>query len=66
MIKTMENTLGRETRGKKQINIEAESTWVEWVNRLARHARMSRPTVFDHALRKYAEEIGFEEPPPYR
>lgn len=40
--------------------------WKAWIDRLARHCRLTTTTLVDQALVRYAEEVGFKEPPPER
>ena len=48
------------------LNIKGRVAWKEWLDRLARHNRVTVSTAIDHALAMYAKATGFEEPPPER
>ena len=48
------------------LTMRGTEAWKAWIDRLARHCRLTTSTVIDQALVRYAEEVGFEEPPPQR
>ena len=48
------------------LTIRAGEEWKAWLERLARHCRLTTSTVVDLAVVRYAKEMGFEEPPPER
>ena len=48
------------------MTIRASEEWKGWLDRLARHCRLTTSTVVDQAVVRYAREMGFEEPPPER
>jgi hypothetical protein len=48
------------------VAIKGNPAWKEWLDRAARHCRLSTSTLIDLAVTRYAREQGFEEPPPER
>ena len=46
--------------------VKGTVAWKEWLDRAARHCRLSTSSLVDLAVTKYAKEAGFEEPPPER
>jgi hypothetical protein len=56
---------GREPR-PVILALRGSREWKEWIDRLARHCRLTTATVVDQALVRYAKEVGFEESAPPR
>lgn len=48
------------------LTIKGTEEWKGWLERLAKHLRMPTSTLVDHALVRYAKEMGFTEEPPER
>lgn len=51
-------------REENAIIVKGRARWKNWVRRLAEHDRKSMSDLIDHALVRYARELGFEEAPP--
>lgn len=58
----MPETLTRRT----VLTIKGTDEWRGWLERLGEKLRMPTSTIVDHALIKYAREMGFEEAAPKR
>jgi len=48
------------------LTIKGTDEWRDWLERLGKHLRTPASTIVDHALVKYAKEMGFEERAPER
>jgi ribosomal protein L16 Arg81 hydroxylase len=48
------------------LTIKGTEAWSQWLNRLADHVRLPASTMVDHALIRYAKEMGFSEEAPKR
>lgn len=48
------------------LTIKGTDQWKGWLERLGKHLRTPTSTIVDHALVRYAKEMGFEESPPER
>ncbi len=48
------------------LTIKGTDAWRGWLERLAKHLRTPTSTIVDHALIRYAKEMGFEEEAPER
>ena len=48
------------------LTIKGTDEWREWLERLGKHLRTPASTIVDHALVRYAKEMGFKEEPPER
>jgi hypothetical protein len=54
--------------GPRKVVLQMKGTdaWKEWLEQLAKHLRTPTSTVVDHALVRYAKEMGFNIEPPER
>lgn len=57
---------GEPSRRSTVLTIRGTDEWREWLERAARHSRMTVSTFVDLAVAKLASENGFAEPPPQR
>lgn len=48
------------------VNIKGHPLWKEWLERLAKHARVPVATVVDQGVILFAKTVKFEEKPPER
>ena len=48
------------------LTIKGTDEWKGWIERLADFVRTPTSTLVDHALIRYAKEMGFKEEPPRR
>lgn len=48
------------------LTIKGTDAWRVWLEGLGKHLRTPTSTVVDHALVKYAEEVGYSAKPPER
>jgi len=51
---------------KTVLTIKGTDAWRGWLERLGDHLRTPTSTIVDHALVKYARDMGFEEEAPKR
>ena len=50
----------------RTIGIRASGEWADWLERVAKHDRLTVSTLVDRAAALYAKSIGFAEDPPDR
>lgn len=50
----------------QHFDLRASPLWLAWLRALARADRRSASGTIEHALFKYAQTIGFADPPPDR
>lgn len=62
----MQTTLERERAPVRNLSVRGSSAWLDWLGRLARHARLPCSTLVDQAVIEHAKRLGFEEPAPER
>ncbi len=48
------------------LTIKGTDEWRDWLLRLSDHLRTPTSTIVDHALVRYAKEMGFDEEAPKR
>jgi hypothetical protein len=48
------------------LTIKGTDEWREWLEGLSEHLRTPTSTIVDHALVRYAKEVGYEKPAPKR
>ena len=51
---------------KTVLTIKGTDEWRGWLERLGDHLRTPTSTIVDHALVKYAKDVGFTEEAPKR
>jgi uncharacterized protein (DUF1778 family) len=50
----------------RTIGVRTTKAWADWLERAARHSRMTVATFLDRAAAEHAKETGFDEAPPER
>lgn len=65
---TAATTKARADDGPRQtvLTIKGTPEWKAWLDDLGDHCRMPASTIVDHALVKYAKEMGFQKEAPRR
>jgi len=48
------------------LTMRGSEEWREWLNGLAEFCRLPTTTLVDHAVIKYAKDVGYEVAPPKR
>lgn len=68
MAKKTPNPKGDSDGSRKAtvLAIKGSAEWKEWLDRAARHCRVSTSALVDLALTRYVKEQGFDDPPPQR
>jgi hypothetical protein len=54
------------TPRKVVLQMKGTDAWKEWLELLGKHLRTPTSTVVDHALVRYAKEMGFDREAPER
>ena len=50
----------------RTIGVRATKDWADWLERAAKHNRITVASFLDRAAAEHAKETGFDEPPPPR
>jgi hypothetical protein len=57
---------GKAERKPTVLAMKGSPEWKQWLDRAARHCRLSASTLVDLAVAEYVKARGFDEPPPDR